>query len=1113
MKESIGGRLIVAGMSFIVSAYAFGAYVTDGLVLHYDAIDNAGVGVHSDSPTVWKDLSGNGHDLTLPTSGLTVGADEMTFDHAIGEVSNVECLADEAGTTNLTLEVVFAASEDFDGADNSARSVAANPRISLYLRAVGSSGLVGGIYGNGGNRYFAGAPTRCCEWNNTQFIRRFHTYSLRTKASGGSVAVDGSDYATLQSSFYNDAASSTDSFTVGCGTEFYRIKSVRLYNRHLTAAEAARNAAVDEARFALKPSADATGNANAFDDAAFYFRGARQALNTYLNDYEFANALYVGSAANPAGDKLKFGGVIANIAVETMDVPAPYAGKTLKNRSVVHFKQPYIVDDKSKVSTSYFMLYQPVAATNKASYTVILRFKLESRIDPAENATGKIQLLQLGYGYSAESGLALQLLGPSDNLYVKAVHGTGVDEFTAMQTDSSATLKAGEWVDMALTVNGRENRLYYKTESGAWYEGVKNTDVALTKATWGLYKLALGGPADETGVGLGMNSSDNGCFRGWYQQVAVWDRALSREEVLNAFCDSCADGDEWRIGVANDMSLEFAGSGSANLTDVNDWKNMKGSLASADDTVSVNFELASALVAKARTFKFKTTSFSAGGTFDLLVNGRTVAADVEVVAGQSAGVTVPGSAFVSGANTLSVKRTDSNAGKMEIDCLSLLVAEGDVPPAAQIPGDPFSGAYRWYRHDGKAFRDVMRTMYSNASAHKWTVRGSADNFTVSEVPVACPHRGVDLDEEKCIYFAQPSYTNQNGVIYGKGGCMYTSVFPVSNTVGYAVFTRFKIDSFQNPTNCAATVLGLGYDWTNSRGMGLTLLGTDPDNLALRVSGGRTNVSITDTRNGEPENRLAQGKWIDLAAVVSNNYCYVYVHVEGGDFQNLGRHYFGSGGAGAPGTWSGLYLGHSSGRSATTWSREDSDKSYFRGWIHEAAVWPHPLSEKDVKAVFGFPKPDVFHIGVENGSSAEFAGYAGGVYAYPQNADFRTAPCVVGEEGELTIEFDLEPEDVRNQILRIAATPVSDDAVFVVSVNGVQIVNYTESYVPFREFTVPSGGFAEIGVLSRFLHAGRNTLTVSRVDSADAAFEIDAISFGNRGERVYVRHSGFSIVVR
>ena len=1095
-----------------IQAEMVSSYVTDGLILHYDAIENAGIGVHSDTPTVWKDLSGNGHDLTLPTSGLTVGADEMAFDHAIGEVSNVECLAEDSDTTDFTLEVVFAASGSFDGTLDSARSVAANPRISLYLRSVGKQGLVGGYYYNGGKRYFAGAPTRCCEWNNTQFIRRFHTYSLRTKAGDGSVAVDGSDYAKLQDSFENDAASATSHFTVGCSKEFYRIKSVRLYNRQLTAAEAAMNAAVDEARFALKPPVDATGNANAFDDAAFYFRGARQASNTYLDNYEFANALYVGSATSPAGDSFTVGGSRANIAVETMDVPAPYAGKILKNRSVVHFYQPYIVDDRSKVSASSITLYQPVAATNKASYTVMLRFKLESRIDPAVDATGRIQLLQLGYGWSARSGLALQLLGPSDNLYVKAVHGPDADVFTDMQNDPSATLKAGEWVDMALTVNGRENRLYYKTESGAWYEGMKDDNVALTEGTSGLYKLALGGPADNTGVGTSKDSSGNECFRGWYQQVATWDRALSREEVLNAFRDGCADGDEWRLGVANDMSLEFAGSGSADLTDINDWKNMKGSLASAGDTVSVNFELDIASAAKIRTFKLKTTSFSDGGTFDLSVNGRTVAADVEVVAGQSAAVTVPGPAFVSGANTLSVKRTDTNAGKMEIDCLSL-VAEGDVLPAAQIPGDPFSGAYRWYRHDGKAFRDVMRTMYPNASAHKWTVRGSADNFTVSEVPVACPHRGVDLADGNCVYFAQPSYTNDSGVIYGKGGCLYASVFPVSNTVGYAVFTRFKIDSFQNPTNCAAMVFGLGYDWNNSRGMGLTLLGADPDNLSLRVSGGRTNVSITDTLDGEPENRLAQGKWIDLAAVVSNSYCYVYVHVEGGDFQNLGRHYFGSGGAGTPETSSGLYLGHTSGRSVTEWSKDDNDKSYFRGWIHEAAVWPHPLSEKDVKAVFGFPKPDVFRIGVENGSSAEFAGNAGGVYAYPQNADFRAAPCVVGQEGELTIEFNLEPEDVRNQILRIAATPVSDDAVFAVSVNGVQIVNYTESYVPFREFTVPSSGFAEIGVLSRFLHAGRNTLTVSRVDSADAAFEIDAISFGNRGERVYVRHSGFSIVVR
>jgi hypothetical protein len=309
------------------------------------------------------------------------------------------------------------------------------------------------------------------------------------------------------------------------------------------------------------------------------------------------------------------------------------------------------------------------------------------------------------------------------------------------------------------------------------------------------------------------------------------------------------------------------------------------------------------------------------------------------------------------------------------------------------------------------------------------------------------------------------------------------------------------------------VFGMGYDWTNSRGMGLTLLGADPDNLSLRVSGGRTNVSITDTLDGEPENRLAQGKWIDLATVVSNNYCYVYVHVEGGDFQNLGRHYFGSGGAGAPGTWSGLYLGHTSGRSATGWSKDDNDRSYFRGWIHEAAVWPHPLSEKDVRAVFGFPRPDVVRVGVENGSAAEFKGSAATSYECPENADFTLAPTVIRAGGQLELSFDLEAQDMRNQIFRIASTAFSSEARFAVSVNGERIVNYTGDYDPYSEFAVTPGGYAEVGIPARLLHVGSNTLTVSRIDSDDGAFEIDAMSFGNRGERVRVRQHRFSIKVR
>lgn len=42
-------------------------YVKDGMVLHFDGINNAGTG-HSDSATMWKDSSGNGHDGII--SGL-----------------------------------------------------------------------------------------------------------------------------------------------------------------------------------------------------------------------------------------------------------------------------------------------------------------------------------------------------------------------------------------------------------------------------------------------------------------------------------------------------------------------------------------------------------------------------------------------------------------------------------------------------------------------------------------------------------------------------------------------------------------------------------------------------------------------------------------------------------------------------------------------------------------------------------------------------------------------------------------------------------------------------------------------------------------------------------
>ena len=48
-------------------------YVQDGLVAHWDGIENVGYGIHDDNATVWTDLTGNGWDVTLKSGAINNG--------------------------------------------------------------------------------------------------------------------------------------------------------------------------------------------------------------------------------------------------------------------------------------------------------------------------------------------------------------------------------------------------------------------------------------------------------------------------------------------------------------------------------------------------------------------------------------------------------------------------------------------------------------------------------------------------------------------------------------------------------------------------------------------------------------------------------------------------------------------------------------------------------------------------------------------------------------------------------------------------------------------------------------------------------------------------------
>ena len=81
-------------------------YVVRGLELYYDGIDNTGSGVHSNTETVWKDLSGNGKDGVLHNFGTSAISGWNNHYLSLDGVNDwVNC--GELNYENVTLEAVY----------------------------------------------------------------------------------------------------------------------------------------------------------------------------------------------------------------------------------------------------------------------------------------------------------------------------------------------------------------------------------------------------------------------------------------------------------------------------------------------------------------------------------------------------------------------------------------------------------------------------------------------------------------------------------------------------------------------------------------------------------------------------------------------------------------------------------------------------------------------------------------------------------------------------------------------------------------------------------------------------------------------------------------------
>jgi hypothetical protein len=215
-------------------------YIQDGLIAMWDGIENAGWGEHDPYATVWKDLSGNGNDLTQTgTVDTTWENDACVFDKNRGMgMPSFPVAKDAVLSKNWTLEVVFSITST-DNTNCSLFGLGGSIERVLWVYANDVTSIQSALYQNTN-----GIPCGEKTLNQTNHL-----------------AITGDGRVYVNGEFYLQRVSSTNElnatmFNIGNLPQFRdymigKINAIRFGGENLTAEEIAHNYEIDKARFSL----------------------------------------------------------------------------------------------------------------------------------------------------------------------------------------------------------------------------------------------------------------------------------------------------------------------------------------------------------------------------------------------------------------------------------------------------------------------------------------------------------------------------------------------------------------------------------------------------------------------------------------------------------------------------------------------------------------------------------------------------------------------------------------------------------------------------------------------------------------------------------------------
>ena len=396
-----------------------------------------------------------------------------------------------------------------------------------------------------------------------------------------------------------------------------------------------------------------------FDDAAWVLQPNDLNGNGLIDKGEVVNGLKGGTASDTSNQSVPYGfdenRKIENVTVGTaflpnVTLPALYIADAPRTDGGTTTYCPGVVD----ATTAIRSCLRPAAEAN--AFTVVVRTKCQ---DVTSNTRWVFNW----------NGPEVGFTGGKVRFYAY----NGKDEGFNNATDMPVT--ADTWIDLAFTVTyqpelvdgvtvttGKAHFVMMRADTG---DKIYRHDCYLSKnfvPNQGTTQIDIGSEGVFKGGAETTDVPNAKRYKGWIQQLAIWNRALTDEEMLEAF--HADDGSSLNLGVKNGSAAEFGGT-STEFSLNGAWSAAPASIAQGDSwTVKVN---PGADYAKDRNLVFS----AAEGTGVLTAKvGSGEPFEMDVWPGFPARLYLPAADFTSGENTITLSCTEG--GPIALDQLSLV---------------------------------------------------------------------------------------------------------------------------------------------------------------------------------------------------------------------------------------------------------------------------------------------------------------------------------------------------------------------------------------------------------------------------------------------------------